>query len=228
MTIWRTKSNSAPSGDPAIHVKYSGLWLSSDRKDQATDAVSRARYMVTYVAAVVSSLPSAQASGAVQDYGEYYFQTGGGLGQAELDIIRPVLVLIQNGLTQATNVKVISGRDGTAGYVNPHASLKKMRWTTGTKMRDRKGNLVTQRTVHRGDIHISARRLRQGIWLAAKTIIHEASHKFASTADFGKRGYTDDDSGLFWAAGLTADEALNNAESYARFVLHVFDDECGW
>ncbi|WP_144185456.1 hypothetical protein [Elioraea rosea] len=226
MPIWRSKSNSAPSGDPAIHVKYSGLWLSDERKAQATEAVTRARYMVAYVAAQISSLSSAQQSEAVQTYGGYFFRTGGGLGQPELDIIRPNLVLIQNGLTQGVSIKITTMK-GAAGYVKTHPTARKPRWTKGTVSLNDSDGSATTKVMYRGDIHVGAARLDQGVKLAAKTVVHEASHKFASTADFGKRGYTYDN-GVFVEEGLTPEEALNNAESYARFVLHVFDDECAW
>jgi len=228
MAIWRSLSNSAPTGDPEIHVKYTGLSLSSTRKTEATEAVTRARFMVVYVVAKLSSLASANASDAVKKHAAYYFKRGATLTQPELDTIKSVLVQIQTGLTSDMNVKVTKD-DGSMGYVNPHYKGDKDRWSAGKKGFDGDGNALSKvYDVKRGDIHIDTKRLDTGIKLSAKTVIHEASHKFASTADFGERGYTHDGDGTFRADGLTADQALNNAESYARFVLHVFDDECKW
>lgn len=139
-----------------------------------------------------------------------------------------MLTLIQTGLGADTSIKIISKGDAS-GYVNTHAEAKKDSWTQGTKTRSQDGTLLTTaRTVHRGDIHIKKRQLDRGVNPAAKTIIHEASHKFASTCDFGDRGAVWSNDVDFIADGLQPDEALNNAESYARLVLHVFEDECGW
>lgn len=53
-------------------------------------------------------------------------------------------------------------------------------------------------------------------------LIHEATHLFADTIDHAERGYTDHD-GNYRQAGLTAAEALVNADSVAVAVtLFVF------
>lgn len=228
MPIWRSIKNSAPSGDPQIHVKYTGLSISKDRQTQATEAVTRARYMVTFVVGQLASLQTANGSAAVKTHAKYYLKRGDSLTQSDLDTIKSVLVLIQTGLGTDTNIKIVSTGD-SAGYVNAYRTPKKARWTPGTRTRYQDGTPhANPGAVLRGDIHIKKTQLDRGVNLAAKTIIHEASHKFASTSDFGDRGAVWSNDVDFIDDGLQPDEALNNAESYARLVLHVFEDECGW
>ncbi len=74
--------------------------------------------------------------------------------------------------------------------------------------------------VSRGHIHIASDALagRTG----AIAVIHEASHKFASTADHGKSGYVDvNNPASFLAPGLTRTQAANNADSLAYFAYAV-------
>lgn len=216
MTIWHSKTVSPPA-DAAIHVKYSSLTLSGDRKTQVADAVQRARYMLAYVIGRMGDRGA--LSDTTKAVAAYYFKTPDtGPNATDFNTIKANLELILGGLGAAVAIK-ISKSDSTIGYVNLHGSSRKKRWTKGKFRGD---------DIHRGDIHVSTYRLDTGIKLAAKTVIHEAAHKFASAADFGERGYTWDGNGTFREAGLTHDEALSNAESYGRFVLEVFDAEVGW
>ncbi|WP_082457870.1 M35 family metallo-endopeptidase [Pseudomonas sp. EGD-AK9] len=52
---------------------------------------------------------------------------------------------------------------------------------------------------------------------AIRYLIHEASHLYADTKDHSERGYTDN-AGNYRQPGLTKEEALNNADSYACFI----------
>ena len=60
----------------------------------------------------------------------------------------------------------------------------------------------------------------------ASLFVHESTHKFASTADFGDKGYTTDQ-GSYREDGLTKEQALMNAESYSRFAVHFYRGESG-
>jgi hypothetical protein len=225
MTIWRSLRNSAPTGDPAIHVKYTGLSISTEKKDSATEAVVRARSMVSFVVAKLGSLEEMNSSKVVSLRARNYFKLDGPATQAEFDLIKSVLVMIQTGLNSDMNIKV-SPVAGKAGYVRRHDAPRKARWTQGTRTHDKAGNpLNASEDVYRGDIHITKEQLKKDIRYQAKNVVHESSHKFASTSDFGERGYTNDQGGAFRKTGLTKDEALNNAESYAQFVLRICLDE---
>ena len=79
-----------------------------------------------------------------------------------------------------------SKEHGNKGFVHNYVTTGKIKnyWTVGT----RNGNPIA-----RGAIHVDSTRFDTTNELSAKTIIHEASHKFASTADFGHKGYTRDE-----------------------------------
>lgn len=49
-------------------------------------------------------------------------------------------------------------------------------------------------------------------------LIHEATHMYAQTNDYSDRGYVNND-GKFRQSGLTQEEAIKNADSYACFVV---------
>ncbi len=62
----------------------------------------------------------------------------------------------------------------------------------------------------------------------ARLYLHEATHSFAETNDYGDRGYLDEQGDNFLAAadpyrrvGLSARDALRNADSYAGFVSEL-------
>ncbi len=54
---------------------------------------------------------------------------------------------------------------------------------------------------------------------AVRALIHEATHKFADTEDFGEKGYIYADGSDFREQGITYDECLINADSYAYFCM---------
>lgn len=53
--------------------------------------------------------------------------------------------------------------------------------------------------------------------LLVRYLIHEATHLYAGTIDHADRGYVNND-GQYRQGGLTQEEALNNADSYAAAV----------
>lgn len=55
--------------------------------------------------------------------------------------------------------------------------------------------------------------------LAAHYFIHEATHLYGDTADHNYRGYVNAERTGFQDTGLTAEEAKNNADSYAAFAI---------
>lgn len=227
MPVWRGTS-AVPTVGPEIHLKYSFLGLSKEHKQGAVEALGLARIMMREILSVVNKGPMALTENqlAIMDY---YFVFGGNPPSTnDFKVIQATLTMTANGLMgDKLNLKV-RPEDDAWGYVNKHdgrfglkeklrsaLKLKKSRWTPGI---DYRSGVRT----HRGDIHLDTGMLDNGPELSAMTIIHEATHKFASTADFGDRGYTDNETGEFEAPGLTHAEALNNAESYARFVMMSF------
>ena len=107
----------------------------------------------------------------------YYFVLGGSEPDSFNDMFT-IVGMIANGLN-GEGVKIkISKEHGNKGFVHNYVTTGKIKnyWTVGT----RNGNPIA-----RGAIHVDSMRFDTTNELSAKTIIHEASHKFASTADFG-------------------------------------------
>jgi hypothetical protein len=228
MPIWRG-TGAMPTVGPQIHLKYKMFGGGDSYAGEATEAVGLARMMIREILSRMKGGPMNLTVGQLAAY-DYYFVCGGAPpATGDFDAIRTTLTATSNGLFGGgLNLKVTMAGSAN-GYVNKHDSRfgigdkirsrvggPKERWTPGVDFRDH------NRPTHRGDIHLDSDRIDEGPELAAKTVIHEATHKFSSTADFGDKGYTDSTTGLFDAPGLTHAEALNNAESYARFVMMGF------
>ena len=128
--------------------------------------------------------------------------------------------MVKNGVIAKINVKVapddsaygyVGFKGGAAGAVRGALSP---RHNLGT----RNGKVVS-----RGDIHIDLDTLGDED-LTVITFIHEASHKYASTADHGKSGYVENDGSAYEAPGLTKAQALKNADSYAWFCFAEYNN----
>jgi hypothetical protein len=209
------------------------------------DAIIAAKKMVNHV---VTRL---KAHDALEEYVNelafFYFKTDKtGPSKGEFDTIKDVLVKVQSGLQMEAITTIKTFTNATRidkGYVNPHGTWrpKKQQWIPGVLSNDQ----VTP--VYRGAIHLNERELQgmtfnpsklsrynvYGRHRAARTLIHEASHKWASTADFGERGYVSEETWDFREGGqdekdplkvsISKPEALRNADSYAWFVFMVCD-----
>lgn len=214
MAIWRG-SSAVPSVGPAIHLKYKFLGgLDGAYLDQAKSGVALARTMIRTMNGLVQTGYKSLASNQ-RDVMDYYFVLKGIPPTApEYATLQQVLQLTCTGLMGKDLSIKVTNKGDAMGYVNLHrGGRSKGRWTAGTSRGE---------AVKRGDIHLDSDRLDTGTEDSAKTIIHEATHKFASAADYGKSGYTNDEDGSFRADGLTREQALNNAESYARFVMMAY------
>ena len=144
------------------------------------------------------------------------------LTQDEFDAIFSVLRLTDAGINNSDlAIKVFSKIGASRGYVRnyPGITTDHSNRTPGLRRQD-DGTLVP---VFKGDIHMGFGGITGQPLLAAKNFVHEATHKFANTADFGERGYTWDDTGEYRGTeDLTKEEALMNAESYARLAVHFY------
>jgi hypothetical protein len=145
------------------------------------------------------------------------------------------LVLITAGLDASFGLKVYTQTTGTAGFVNKYFPLSRMvrgsprvspfsigGWriafgrcsqADGAILRDGYGDAI----IRKGEIHISFERLNDP--LGPKTLIHEAAHRFANMVD---HSYMDQPQGgrayevvFRRQGGISAQEALMNADSYA-------------
>ena len=70
-------------------------------------------------------------------------------------------------------------------------------------------------------IHIDKRDMLRNADLGVITLIHEATHKYANTLDYDDADDRIADFSYWLKPGLTTEQALNNAESYALFACRV-------
>jgi hypothetical protein len=135
---------------------------------------------------------------------------------ADVSTVKAVLTTLNNSLSRSYAVKVNTDNDGTLGYVKrsydgrPHL-------VNGMNHFDSDGDQISRR----GEIHVCLLAIDKGNDMATITLIHEAAHKFANLRDHGNRGYFDNNNRTYCTGGLTHEEALLNADSYAVFCYKV-------
>lgn len=226
MAIWRG-SDAMPSVGPQVHLKFKLLGGGQDYADSASEAIGLARIMMRYILTKLNKGAMALTVNQLQVL-DYYFVLGGNPpAPGDIGIIRQTLQLTSNGLfSNDLNVKVKTGGGGTVGYANMHDSrfglMDKIRTKTGAKSRWTPGYDIEagNRKTHFGDIHLSDSAMDRGPEYAAMTLIHEATHKFASTGDYA---YTSAATNFLYVAPLpTHAEALNNADSYSCCVMMAY------
>ena len=112
--------------------------------------------------------------------------------------VKSVLQKMALGLSANHGIKIVDLAQGKYGYVSNYGAG------------------------HQGDIHLAKGPiLAKKLDLVAMTYIHEASHKFAQTKDHGGRGYLASRNLEYAEPGLTWSEALDNADSYAGYVIRL-------
>jgi hypothetical protein len=147
----------------------------------------------------------------------------GGPTPADVQTIRTKLATTLAGLAGDVTVKIAKDAEQekgtiTHGYVNRRYDLaNKAGKTTFT---DHDGDQFA-----RGDITIRPKTLKGSRLEAIQTLIHEATHKYVNTWD---HCYMNDTGTAFDGANssitgvaLTKDDCLENADSYAWFVVRV-------
>jgi hypothetical protein len=153
-----------------------------------------------------------------------YFKTGGALTTDQRNLVIAKLELVHNALNLSVNVKLHArvGSTGAVRYQGGATGVARGIFEPGRNLGTRGAD-----TVSRGDIRLQRSMFGGGAYdaaisnddMAVLTFIHEATHKYASTADHGNDGYIHNDGQSFWANGLTMAQALNNADSYAWFCF---------
>jgi hypothetical protein len=231
------------------------------RMPEVKQVITMAQNMVNHVTIkltkrVPNLLEPDSLTARINQMAFFYFRTDEtGPTEGDWGKINGVLDQIGVGLV-SENLKVKTYRPGITnifnsgrnafrkdhGYVNTHGTWRtpKPNWTRGEHSR------IPGEAVFRGDVHLSSRVFDdltlnsdvastfsvKGIYRAARTLIHEVSHKYAGTADFGERGYVSEQTWDFRVGGqdrgaderpLEKSEALRNADSYAWFVFMVCD-----
>lgn len=153
---------------------------------------------------------------AVLKYAHRYFLTPkDSVPDYVLNFIKPIIVQVQNGLSGDVTIKtggrVGSGNSDDNGEVN---------FTTADghkSYHNRVFDYEDKEMVTTGAIKIDKDRLTQGI-LGMKTLIHEASHKYAGTTDYC---YFKDDGETPRTTFDDLAQAVINADSYAWFIVKL-------
>lgn len=131
---------------------------------------------------------------------------------AAVSTVKAVLTTTSNSLRAPHGIKVRDD-DDAYGYVNL-AYGGRRHLTNGAVFYDRDGDAI-----HRlGEIHLDKKTVKTDMTMAVITYVHEATHRFSNTDDHDDRGYFRADGTAYVQPGLTWQQALNNADSYAYFV----------
>jgi hypothetical protein len=154
-----------------------------------------------------------------------YFMVGW-LEGADLETVKTRLIATRNGLRGKTfALKIHAGSNTSEEGAVGHTPLR-YKWDgSGPPKKkywyhNKVGHLSEQKTYRVGAIHISRMRL-EDLQLACKTIIHEATHKYAGTYD--ECYFTED--GEEPALGYTLESkkaAMANADSLAWYAMNVW------
>ncbi len=217
---WSRTGNLFSGTDQKVRIKtkQGELGLSNLEMQHAANVVSASRMILPMVIAWVS-WPAGEIKTRRNAYMARYFKCApGGPDQNDVNTVLKKLELVMNGINTKINLKVAAD-DDAYGYVGFRGGIKGVMRGVFSK----RHNIGTRggKMVSRGDIHLD-RDVLDDEGLAIITFIHEATHKYASTADHGDSGYLANDGVAFEAPGLTRTQALNNADSYAWFCYNMF------
>ena len=197
-------------GSQTVQLRHKWPWLSASATSNILDQVQRAKSMLSVAIAAMYSRVTRSAKRHAETY--FLIPNPPGPTAEQCRRIIEVLELAYNGLNSDVTLKL--GADGGYGYVRQHHVPAR----TPGSFSAGDGTALT----HEGrTIHISKKCMLRSADIGVITVIHEASHKYANTFDHGDAGYRKEDDSGWWEPGLTVDQALNNADSYACFAFRI-------
>jgi hypothetical protein len=135
---------------------------------------------------------------------------------AAMNTVRSVLQTVLNFLGGSFALKVRAD-DDAYGYVTSYFQGRLHSRVTGVIQYDSDGDPIARR----GEVHVDTDTIRKNPVLATITLIHEAAHKWGNVDDHDDKGYFNPKCTAYGAPGLTWQQALNNADSYAVFCYKV-------
>jgi hypothetical protein len=135
---------------------------------------------------------------------------------AAMNTVRSVLQTVKNFIDGSFAVKVRAD-DDAYGYVTSYYAGRTHSKVTGVIQYDSDGDPIARR----GEVHVDTATVRKNPVLATITLIHEACHKWGNLDDYDDKGYFNPKCTAYGAPGLTWQQALNNADSYAVFCYKV-------
>ncbi len=162
---------------------------------------------------------------------KFYLKTGDGPTKAEVWALNAIFSNINNGLRRPNlniNVQEMTGAYGSVPFERIQSIQAAEHRARGRGVARRLGG--HDDLVSRGDINFGQHLLQpgQGLIIQLETLLHEASHRFANTRDYGNRGYTNEAGTQYLQPGLTRQEAILNADSVAWVAVHLAKPYIGW
>ncbi len=216
--LFPTHRNAITAGGQALNItlKHRGPQLGAQDADGIAASVVRAVEMLERALAFVmgASLPE-----ALQARAEYIFRRK--LRMDDVLTLQRVYRLTLQGLSADPTLKLGTGQNLVLGRVSGISTLKLKH-----AMRDPETNepwdLPNGRYVRRkGTIHISKRQMADLPNRRSISVVHEATHKYANTHDFGDKGYWDYGAKTYRNEDLKHGEAMQNADSFAIFAYDI-------
>lgn len=209
--MYNQKTISPSAGGGNIRLKHRELFLSNSLKSATENVVTDARFAVTRAVARLSINLEDDVKNALVKY----FKTSANPGNAELARIKSTLVTTMNGISGDVSIKVSNINVARANKFAPDAGITKQ------NAKYVEGYVWNYASGKKGDIHVTPDYIRNNHFQAVRTFVHEATHHYASTDDFGEQGYIEADGSDFRQAGIQPNQCEVNADSYAYFVMAV-------
>ena len=195
----------------AVHLRHKVPWLSNSATTTILNQLQTAKNMLSATIGVMNkgAIESVKTNAAIF----FLIPNPPGPTEEQCERILNILQLTYHGLNSDVTLKL--GADGNHGYVRQHQV------PAGTP-----GSIVdgdgTHWTADVHAIHIIKRDMLRNADLGVITLIHEATHKYAGTLDYDDADDRTADYFSYWLdPGLTTEQALNNAQSYALFAFRV-------
>lgn len=198
------------------------------QQSQLTTAADTVNMAVSTLIAAHARVRDRKIDYSFKKNSEFFLKTGPqGPSEAECWALMVIFTNTLNGLAanRKINVKTMQGAYGSVAYTRIDPSQ------AGQKRKD--GFTVARHSEHnnliaRSDINIATSTLDKGVIVRVQTMIHEASHRYANTRDYGNRGYTNEAGTRFFEEGLTRQEAITNADSIAWMAVKIAEPFCQW
>lgn len=197
-------------------------------KTQLESAANTVNMSVSTLIAAHAHLRGKKIDYRTKQSAKFFLKTGDdGLSGPERWALMAIFTNTMNGLSanRRINVKTMDGAYGSVAYepISPSQAVSKRKAGKTVARRFDNDTLIA-----RSDINIATSTLDKSTTLRVVTLIHEASHRYANTRDFGNKGYTNEEGTRFYSEGLTRSEAIINADSVAWMAVKIATPFCPW
>ena len=188
-----------------VRLKHRELFFDGEVETKSLETVEKAYRAVTWTIALGYS-GGTRASERFSDCLQAYFKSGTRAKGRVLSVLELIQGGMRGGFSLKTDVTSTSRFTNVFGIDEDHVPGIEgyVRGVGGSNV---------------GNIHVNRNYIMNNRFMAVCTMIHEASHRFAQTADFGEQGYIRDDGSDFREPGITAEQCLRNADSYAFICM---------